>query len=182
MVNVEVLPSVNSDHSLIYLKLVENTTMSRGRSYWKFNNSFLKEPDYISAMRTEIEKIKNTELTLIADPRMKWEVLKYRIRQFSRSYSINAAGKRNRKRQELERKVIEMESKICSSSSDYVLKEYHEAKAELEQIYDYITEGIILCSRSTWYEKRRKVYQILFNIGKAPKVKNICEKINFQGN
>ena len=46
-------------------------------------------------------------------------------------------------------------SKICSSSSDYVLKEYHEAKAELEQIYDYITEGIILHSRSTWYEKSK---------------------------
>ena len=87
---------------------------------------------------------------------MKWEVLKYRIRQFSRSYSINAAGKRNRKRQELERKVIEMESKICSSSSDYLSKGYHEAKAELEQIYDYITEGIILCSRSTWYGKGEK--------------------------
>ena len=64
---------------------------------------------------------------------MKWEILKYRIKQFSRSYSINGAGKRNRKRQELERKAIEMESKICSSSSDYVLKEYHEAKVELEK-------------------------------------------------
>ena len=93
VVNVEVLPSVNSDHSPIYLKLVENTSLSRGQSYWKFNNSFLKEPDHINAMRTEIEKIKNTELTLIADPRMKWEVLKYRIRQFSRSYSINTAHK-----------------------------------------------------------------------------------------
>ena len=53
----------------------------------------MKEPDYVNAMRTEIEKIKNTELTLIADPRMKWEALKYRIRQFSRSYSINATHK-----------------------------------------------------------------------------------------
>ena len=92
---------MNSDHFPIYLKLAENRSLSRGRSYWKFHNSFLKEPDYINAMRTEIEKIKNTELTLTADSRMKWKVLKYRIRQFSRSYSINTAGKRNRKRQEL---------------------------------------------------------------------------------
>ena len=127
---------MNSDHSPIYLKFAENTSQSRGWSYWKFNNSFLKEPDYINAMRTEIEKIINTKLTLIADPRMKWEILKYRIRQFSRSYSINAAGKRNCKRQDQERKVTEMQSKICSSSSEYVLKEYHEAKAELEQVYD----------------------------------------------
>ena len=110
---------------------------------------------------------------------MKWEILKYSIRQFSRSYSINAAGKRNRTWQELERKVTEMESKICSSSSNYVLKEYHETKAELEQIYDYITEGIIFCSRSTWYEQGEKSTKYFFNIGKAPKVKNICEKINF---
>ena len=68
LVNAEVRPSVNSDHSPICLKLAENTSQSRGRSYWKFNNSFPKEPDYINAMRTEIEKIKNTELTLIADP------------------------------------------------------------------------------------------------------------------
>ena len=101
-------------------------------------------------MRTEIEKIKNTELILIANPRMKWEILKYRIRQFSRSFSINAAGKRNRKWQELERKVTEIKFKICSSSSDYVLKEYHKAKAELKQIYDCVTEGIILRSGSTW--------------------------------
>ena len=72
-------------------------------------------------MRKEIEKIENTELILITDPRMKWEILKYRIRQFSGSYSINAAGKRNRKRQELETKVPEMESEICSRSFDYVL-------------------------------------------------------------
>ena len=75
-----------------YFIKAEKTSLSRGRSYWKFNNSFLKEPDYINAMRTEIEKIKNTELTLIADPRMKWEVLKYRIRQFSRSYSMKACA------------------------------------------------------------------------------------------
>ena len=93
IVNVEVPPSVNNDHSPIYLKLAENTSLSRGQSYWKFDNSFLKEPDYINAMRTEIDKIKNTELTLIANPRMKQELLKYRIRQFSRSYSINAASK-----------------------------------------------------------------------------------------
>ena len=61
VVNEEVLPSVNSDYSPIYLKLAENTSLSTGWSYWKFNNSFLKKLDYINAMRTEIEKIKNTD-------------------------------------------------------------------------------------------------------------------------
>ena len=71
--------------------------------------------------------------------------------------------------EELERKVIEMESKICSHSSDYVLKEYYEAKAELEQIYDYITEGLILCSRSTWYEKGAKSTKYFLTLEKHQK-------------
>ena len=57
-----------------------------------------------------------------------------------------------------------MESKICSSSSNYVLKEYHEAKAELDQIYDYITEGIILHSRFTWYEKGKKSHKYFLTL------------------
>ena len=108
---------------------------------------------------------------------MKWEVLKYGIRQFSISYSINAACKRNCKRQELERKVIKMESKICSSSSNYVLMEYHEAKAELEQTYDYITEGIILHSRSTWYEKGEKFTKYFLTLEKRQKSKTFVNRL-----
>ena len=108
---------------------------------------------------------------------MKWDVLKHRIRQFSRSYSINAASKRNCKWHELERKVIRVESEICSSSSDYVLKEHHEAKPELEQIYDYITEGIILRSRSTWYEKGEKSTKYFLTLEKRQKSKTFVKRL-----
>ena len=108
---------------------------------------------------------------------MKWEILKYRIRQFSRLYFINAAGKQNRKRQELERKLIEMESKTCLRSYDYVLKEYHQAKAELEQIYDYTTEAIILRSRSTWYEKGEKFTKCFLTLEKRQKSKTFVKRL-----
>ena len=70
-----------------------------------------------------------------------------------------------------------MESKICSSSSDYVSKEYHEAKAELEQIYDYITEGIILRSRSTWYEKGEKSTKYFLTLEKRQKSKTFVKRL-----
>ena len=71
-----------------------------------------------------------------------------------------------------------MESKICSSSSDYVLKEYHEAKAELEQIYNYITEGIILHSRSTWYnEKGEKSTKHFLTLEKCQKSKTFVKRL-----
>ena len=70
-----------------------------------------------------------------------------------------------------------MESKICSSSSDYVLKEYHEAKAELEQIYDYITEGIILHSRCTWYERGEKSTKYFLTLEKRQKSKTFVKRL-----
>ena len=68
-------------------------------------------------------------------------------------------------------------SKICSSSFDYVLKEYHEAKAELAQIYDYITEGIILHSRSTWYEKGEKSAKYFSILEKCQKSKTFVKRL-----
>ena len=73
----------------------------------------------------------------------------------------------------LERKVTEMESKICSSSFNYLLKEYHEEKTELGQIYDYITEGIILHSRSTWYEKGEKSTKYFLTLEKCQSQKHL---------
>ena len=70
-----------------------------------------------------------------------------------------------------------MQSKICSSSSDYVSEEYHEAKAELEQSYDYITEGIILCSLSTWYEKGEKSTKYFFTLEKHQKSKTFVKRL-----
>ena len=40
---IDILASLNSDHSPVYLKFSEGNETSRGPSYWKFNNSFLDD-------------------------------------------------------------------------------------------------------------------------------------------
>ena len=35
---IDILPSINSDHSPVYLKLSNGNETSRGPSHWKFNN------------------------------------------------------------------------------------------------------------------------------------------------
>ena len=46
---------------------------------------------------------------------------------------------------------------LLSLTTDKSIKsEYEEAKVKLESLYDYITKGIILRSRTTWYEKSNK--------------------------
>ena len=49
---------------------------------------------------------------------------------------------------------------------DLELKEYNSVKQELEQIYNYITEGIILRTRTDWYEEGEKSTKYFLNLEK----------------
>ena len=96
----------------------------------------------------------------IVDLRVKWEFLKYKIGQFARCYSKQkAVGRRDRKAI-LEEMITDLEQHIKSDSNVDFLKEYNEAKKDLDQIYDYMTNGIILRSRTTWYKEGEKVADI----------------------
>ena len=45
-------------------------------------------------------------------------------------------------------------------SSESIVAEYESAKNELEKLYDYITNGIILRSKAHWYEEGEKIPNI----------------------
>ena len=66
------------------------------------------------------------------------------MRQFFKDYATRQAKERKTKRVALETKVRELESIISTNSNNSVIEEYHKCKAELEEIYNYITKGIIL--------------------------------------
>ena len=63
-------------------------------------------------------------------------------------FSILGQSLRNmrERRQDLEKRVKYYEDNLLSDSDDGCLQKYHEAKAELDQLYNHITEGIIIRS------------------------------------
>ena len=83
---------------------------------------------------------------------MKWEYLKYKVREFSKQYSVDKAKERRAKRNKLELRVKELEVLISSNAEETVIQEYHDCKHQLEEIDNYIMQGIILRSRVDWYE------------------------------
>ena len=67
---------------------------------------------------------------------------------------------------------MKVPSDLLSSTTDESIKsKYKEAKDKLESLYDYITEGIILRSRTTWYEKWEKSKEYFLNLEKRNKSK-----------
>ena len=82
------------------------------------------------------------------------------MREFSRDTAIKLAEARKLERENLEFKVNSYEKIINPSEDD--LRDLDNAKAELEKIYDHITNGIILCSKAQWCEEGKKYPNTFF--------------------
>ena len=65
---------------------------------------------------------------------MRWEYLKYKVREFSKQYSVDKAKERKAKRNKLELRVKELEVLISSNAEETVIQEYHDCKYQLNEI------------------------------------------------
>ena len=53
-----IIPGYRTDHSGITMDLVLNYNNERGGGYWKFNNSLLKDQEYIKLVKDTISEVK----------------------------------------------------------------------------------------------------------------------------
>ena len=155
---INVIPFVNTDHSNVCLQIRVLNDYRRGRQYWKFNSSLLSNNVRIEKMNREIERCEKEDLKDLADPRVKWDFLKHKIRDFTIDYSKRSAFERKEARINLEAEVKVLSDLLSSTT---IKSKYEEAKAKLGSLYDYITEDIILRSWATWYGKGEKSNKIL---------------------
>ena len=113
----------------------------------------------------------------LQNPASRCEYLKFKCREYARNYFIRVAKMRKSRRIFLERKVAELEILIASNSDDQVHKEYNQYKIELETLYNYITAGLILRSKKSWYEHGEKSSKHFLNLEEHNKVKSHLRKI-----
>ena len=65
----------------------------------------------------------------IQDNPIRWEFLKYKMRQFSRTYSKEKAFERKSAHLTLEKKVKELESQIRSNSDEALVEQYNKSNS-----------------------------------------------------
>ena len=168
---IDTLPGIQNDHSPVLVQLRNLYEEKYGLSYWKFNNSLLSDTEHVEAMSSELLTILNKQHDEESDLRKLWEFIKYNVRKFSIQYSRAKAKCMRERRQDLEKRVRFYEDNLLSDSDDGCLQEYHEAKAELNQLYNHITEGIIIRSRTAWYEFGEKSSKYFLGLEKRNKAK-----------
>ena len=179
VINSDIVSTIDTDHNAIILDINLKTNIKHGPAYWKFNLSLLQDIEYTEIMKLNIEQWKKD--IKCTDTRVLWEYLKYKVRNFTISYSKGKARSRHENAKQLEEKVNELEKKLTSNSSSELLEELQEAKGQLNDHYDYLTRGAILRSKCKWYEEGEKNSNYFLNLEKRNKSKSSIRSLIVNG-
>ncbi len=172
--NATVFPGIKSDHSIIHFH-ISTSHAKRGRGFWKFNPSLLRDLEYIKSVKNIIQDIKS-ETENMADKQVRWDYMKYKIRDFTVRYTSKLYKEKREFKLKLEKDLYEIENDINNGMSESNVEKYHFIKEELEKIAEHETRDAILRSRVKWAEAGEKNTKYFLNLEKRNAVdKHICQ-------
>ena len=155
-----------SDHSIITLALKQEG-FKRGKPYWKFNNSLLKNIDYVETVKKviieckkeycalsynidNIKNIKDEELILRIGHQLFLEMLLLNIRLKTINFSSNLRKQENERYKLLLQRIKELEEKIDETGAKDELETLNN---ELLEIRSKKIQGTIIRSRVQWLKE-----------------------------
>ena len=81
---------------------------------------------------------------------------------------------KRKKQHELENKLKILEKSL---SCDKNIEEYHKCKADLDEIYDNIAEGVKIRRKCQWYDENKKSTNYLLNLEKKHVEKSTFQRL-----
>ena len=172
----DIISSINSDHSAIVLYFNNIGRQKHGPSFWKFNASLAEDTGFVTLIN-ESMPIWLDEFNTIADKRLLWDLIKYRIRQVSMEYGKEKARKKRKNITDIEASLKACEENCVECPSPENLQQLENLKVEYDNLYENIAQGAIIRSRATWYEKGEKSNKYFLNLEAHKKTKSSVRKV-----
>ena len=130
----EVYPSIAPDHNAIYTSLSWSCETPRRPGLWKFNNTLLKDEEYVEWVR---ETYSNTVryYRQVTSKGLLWELIKMEIRSATISYTKYKAKISRDRAEEIRHQLEQLDDTICnnffSPDINQLLLHYDNLKSEL---------------------------------------------------
>ena len=172
--NIMYLPGIYSDHMALFLN-IDILQTTRGRGYWKFNNSLLQRLDFVEEMNQHLEN-KLLE-TRNLNPWEKWLFLEKEATNKAKNYSKLLSKDRELIISQLSEKILEMEHKISEEFNDKDWAILIDSKSEIEELLNEKTKGTIFRTKTRWYEESEKNTKFFFNLEKRRYNARLCNKL-----
>ena len=162
MKTCNVYPSIKSDHSIIFLH-ISNVNQQRGRGFWKFNSTLLKDPEYVNNTNNLLETLKK-DTEYMNDKQLRWDYIKTEVRSYTLQYSSKKNKEKKAHKLKLEKELDNIERQIQDGMTDANIESYHSIKEELEKIAEVEAKGAILRSKVKWAEAGEKNTKYFLNL------------------
>ena len=148
--NVESKTAITPHHKAIKLTL-KLSQVTRGPGLWKFNNSLLKDKNYLILI-TESYPIISEKYANIVDKRLRWELIKMEIRRITISFAARKAKEFHKQESDLQKHLDEIDKSISNSCDNQNIedkvKEFDKLKNEFNHLYEIKGKGAIFHSKA----------------------------------
>jgi hypothetical protein len=160
--NSSIVPGYRSDHSGISLTL-QFSKNDRGKGYWKFNNSLLKDENYISLFKTVLNNLVNLHkinqnvnndsyenIILDINDQLFLETFLVTLRGETIKFSSHKKKMEQLEENKLEKEIITLENNISKNLEtvhESILEELHKKKTDLYTLRKKVIEGVMLRSK-----------------------------------
>ena len=177
-----------TDHSFIGVE-INFEESNRGKGFWKFNTSLLKDKEYIGIVKVEIKKTieqytrvtNNNERVTTLSNQMLFEMIKLNIRGVTIPYCSRLKKKRKNLEYDLEVKIRDLEGQLLSQNTQNyaeITSKIQKCKEDLQQIRQAAVQGMILRSKTKLYELNEKPTKFFCNLEKKHFVNKTIYKVN----
>jgi exonuclease III len=174
----KVLPGIKSDHSIVRLFLRQQESQ-RGKGFWKFNSSLLRDKVFIHETNTHInELIEDTKD--MSDKGLRWDFIKCQLRDKIMQYSSKLNKDKKRKKAALEKQIASAQDELNVNPSDKTFQNLEHSKKQLEDILDLETAGSILRSKVKWAEAGEKNTKYFLNLEKRNYINKNISKLELE--
>ena len=172
--DVNILPGIQSDHSLLKLSLKSGNIHEKARGFWKFNSSLLHDPVYVDKIKQAIRETAQNYKGL-EDKRMLTEIIKLEIRIQTIPYCVM-------KRTQIEKRRgiwITKITALCENvnSGGEIENETWQVFSQIELQFDNLererARGVIIKSKARWVEEGEKSTSYFLRLEKH----NYCNKL-----
>ena len=177
IVKTDIVSAISTDHSAINVFLRSLVDSQRGPSYWKLNTDLLNDINYVNLINDSFPNWLEEFSEYFNEKRLLWDLVKFRIRQVSVSFSKKKAKEKRLVLSVLEKRLRYAELRLSEFPSDERLEEVEKIKNEIDKEYEKKAKGSIIRSKSSFYEEEGKNSKHFLNLEKRNKTKTTVRSL-----
>ena len=173
-------PDVSNTRMSDHLSFIFYCTISmnrRGIGYWKMNTSILHDMEFCKIINDFFENIPEY-ISKEKDPQIRWEIIKYKIKDLCIGYSTNKNKDIKTRIKNLEKKLEDIE---LSNSENRNISDRENTEKEINNLYAYRAKGAKVRARAHWIDEGERNTSYFLKLENKHQSQNAINKLIVRG-